>query len=130
MSHYVIKLKESWSNYLAELPDYNTPQWQPRDVAKRFASAAAARLYLKSLDARGLDYPGHVVYLRTADDLKAERKALRKVRAAAWQLVDGDEAPPPDTGPLKIEATLHCYQHEIRDLRLALRATPTKGPAK
>lgn len=77
MSHYLLKLKESWSNYLAELRDYNTPQWQPRDIAKKFATADDARTYLAALHARGLDYPARVVFLRTASDLKTERKMLR-----------------------------------------------------
>ena len=87
MSHYVIRLTESWSNYLAELPDYRNPQWQLRAVAKRFATAVEARAYLKALDDRGLDYPGNVVYLRTADDLKAERKALR---SSLSDIAEGD----------------------------------------
>ncbi len=92
MSHYVIKLKESWSNYLAELPDYNTPQWQPRSVAKHFATAAEARAYLAALEARGLDYPAHVVFLRTAGDLKAERKLLLAAVEAVARLSAKDVA--------------------------------------
>lgn len=98
MSHYVIKLKESWSNYLAELPDYKTPQWQPRAIAKRFATKGEAWTYLDALHARGLDYPAHVVYLRTADDLKAERKALRDALAWTVDVIDHEVRPPESCG--------------------------------
>lgn len=57
---------------------------------------------------------------------KSDLALMREAFEAAWQLVDGEEEPPADTGPLMIEAVLHCYQHEIRALRLALQAVPMR----
>lgn len=93
MSYYILKLRDSWSNYLAELPDYSTPQWQPRSLAKRFGLASEARAYLASLHARGLDYPATVVYLRTAKDLKAEREELRAMLGELVLYEWGDGCP-------------------------------------
>lgn len=56
---------------------------------------------------------------RSGDRARKELALLRKVFKAAWTLVDGDAPIPPKTGE-KVEATLHCYEHEVRALRLAL----------
>ena len=91
------------------------------------AKAASVAAKLNRVMQEGKPY--RVVRLRRSGDrVREELAALRTVRDAAWMLVDGDEAPPPDTGPLMIEAMLQCYQHEIRNLRLALAALPKGSP--
>ena len=61
--------------------------------------------------------------VRVRRKVSVEAKALLDVFHAAWQLVDGNEPAPPARRSRKpVDATLECYEHEIRDLRLALQA--------
>lgn len=96
--------------------------------AYRYNDRAEAALVATVLNREMSDgLPYRVVRLRRAGDRgRAELTALRDVYKAAWMLVDG-EAPIPPKGRRKVAATLHCYQHEVRNLRLALQAPSLKG---
>jgi hypothetical protein len=91
-----------------------------RYAKREKAARVAAKLNRSMIDGK----PYRAVRLRRSGDrMREELAALRTVRDAAWQLVDGAAPIPPKTRR-KVCATLECYQHEVRDLRLALAALP------
>lgn len=129
MSYFVLKGPDDCGQYLCDYrPVHTCPQWHyDRNRAFKFASAAEARAFATKLPTEHVgcgDWGTRAVRVVSKAERQAERKALRAVYDAAWQLVDGAAEVPPDTGKEQVEATLHCWEHEVRALRLAIRAVP------